>query len=55
MSWSFGGLAFLVVFLALWRMLLPRIKKTLEERTEAIEGGLARAEEAQAEAAADAR
>ena len=32
-------------------MLLPRIKKTLEDRTEAIEGGLARAEKAQAEAA----
>ena len=32
-------------------MLLPRIKKTLEDRADAIEGGLARAEEAQAEAA----
>lgn len=47
----FGGIAFLIVFLALWRMLLPRIKKTLEDRADAIEGGLARAEEAQAEAA----
>jgi F-type H+-transporting ATPase subunit b len=46
-----GGLAFLIVFLALWRWLLPRIKKALEERTDAIEGGLARAEETQAEAA----
>jgi F-type H+-transporting ATPase subunit b len=47
----FGGVAFLIVFLVLWRMLLPRIKKTLEDRADAIEGGLARAEEAQAEAA----
>ncbi|MBA2477639.1 MAG: F0F1 ATP synthase subunit B [Actinomycetota bacterium] len=46
-----GGIAFFVVFFALARVLLPRIKKTLEERADAIEGGLARAEEAQAEAA----
>jgi F-type H+-transporting ATPase subunit b len=46
-----GGIAFFIVFFALWRFLLPRLKKTLEDRTEAIEGGLARAEETQAEAA----
>jgi F-type H+-transporting ATPase subunit b len=46
----FGGLAFLVVFGLLGKILLPRIQKTLEERTDAIEGGLQRAEEAQAEA-----
>lgn len=46
----FGGLAFLVVFGGLGKILLPRIQKTLEERTDAIEGGLQRAEEAQAEA-----
>jgi len=46
-----GGLAFFIVLFALARVLLPRIKKTLEERADAIEGGLARAEEAQAEAA----
>ena len=46
-----GAIAFLVVFAALWRVLLPRIQKTLEERTDKIEGGLLRAEEAQAEAA----
>lgn len=45
-----GGFAFLVVFFFLGRMLLPRIAKTLEERTQAIEGGLQRAEETQAEA-----
>ena len=46
----FGGIAFFVVFGALGKILLPRIQKTLEERTDALEGGLQRAEEAQAEA-----
>jgi F-type H+-transporting ATPase subunit b len=45
-----GGLAFLIVLYVLSKMLLPNIKKTLEERTNAIEGGIKRAEEAQAEA-----
>jgi F-type H+-transporting ATPase subunit b len=38
-----------VVWFVGWK-LVPRIQKTLEERTDAIEGGLQRAEEAQAEA-----
>jgi F-type H+-transporting ATPase subunit b len=46
-----GAVAFLIVFVVLRRMLLPRIQKTLEERTDKIEGGLKRAEDAQAEAA----
>jgi F-type H+-transporting ATPase subunit b len=45
-----GAIGFFIVFFALWKVLLPRITKTLEERTEAIEGGLERAAEAQAEA-----
>ena len=45
-----GALAFVVVFVVLWRVLLPRIQQTLAERTDAIEGGLKRADEAQAEA-----
>lgn len=45
-----GIIAFLVVFGVLAKFALPNIKKTLEERTDAIEGGLQRAEEAQAEA-----
>jgi F-type H+-transporting ATPase subunit b len=45
-----GGIAFLIVFAVLWRVLLPRISKALEERTDAIEGGLQRAAEAQDEA-----
>jgi F-type H+-transporting ATPase subunit b len=46
-----GAIAFLIVFAALYRVLLPRIQKTIEERTDKIEGGLQRAEDAQAEAA----
>src|SRR6266516_2252788 len=45
-----GTIAFLLVFGVLWRILLPRIQQTLQERTDQIEGGLQRAEEAQAEA-----
>jgi F-type H+-transporting ATPase subunit b len=46
-----GLIAFFVVFGLLAKLLMPRIQKTLEERTDAIEGGLKRAEDAQAEAA----
>jgi F-type H+-transporting ATPase subunit b len=45
-----GTIVFLIVFGVLGRLLLPRIQQTLTERTEQIEGGLARSEEAQAEA-----
>ena len=45
-----GAISFFIVFGALAKVLLPRIQKTLEERTEKIEGGIQRAEEAQAEA-----
>ena len=46
----FGLIGFVVIFGALYKVLLPRLQKTLSERTEAIEGGLERAEEAQTEA-----
>jgi F-type H+-transporting ATPase subunit b len=46
----FGIFAFVVVLAVLGKVLVPRIQKQLEERTEAIEGGLRHAEEAQAEA-----
>ena len=46
-----GSLAFFIVLFALGKILVPRITKTLEERTDAIEGGIKRAEDAQAEAA----
>ncbi|SEG58196.1 F-type H+-transporting ATPase subunit b [Nonomuraea solani] len=47
-----GIFAFLVVFFVVGKILVPRIQKTLAERTDAIEGGIKRAEEAQAEAQA---
>ncbi len=45
-----GLLCFFIVFGFLGKKLLPGIQKTLEERHDAIEGGLERAEKAQAEA-----
>lgn len=47
-----GAISFFIVFGMLWKVLLPRITKTLEERTDAIDGGLKRAAEAQDEAKA---
>jgi F-type H+-transporting ATPase subunit b len=45
-----GAIAFLIVFALLGKVLMPRISQTLAERTDAIEGGLKRAEDAQDEA-----
>jgi F-type H+-transporting ATPase subunit b len=45
-----GTISFLIVFVVLWRVLMPRIQQTLTERTDQIEGGLQRAEETQREA-----
>lgn len=47
-----GIFSFAVVAIFLIKVLVPRIQKTLAERTDAIEGGIKRAEEAQAEALA---
>jgi F-type H+-transporting ATPase subunit b len=52
-SWTeviWGGLAFLIVFVALWKVLMPRISKVLQERTDAIEGGIERAARAEEQA-----
>ncbi|HTS98245.1 MAG TPA: F0F1 ATP synthase subunit B [Streptosporangiaceae bacterium] len=45
-----GLIAFFVVFGVIAWLLLPRARTMLEQRTDAIEGGLRRAEEAQADA-----
>ncbi|MDP9846186.1 F0F1 ATP synthase subunit B [Streptosporangium lutulentum] len=45
-----GGFAFFLVLLVVGKILTPRIQKTLTERTDAIEGGLKRAADAQEEA-----
>jgi F-type H+-transporting ATPase subunit b len=48
----FGTICFLVVFGVLGWKLMPTIQKTLAQRTDLIEGGLARAENEQKEAQA---
>jgi F-type H+-transporting ATPase subunit b len=45
-----GTILFVLVFGTLAKFLLPRVQQILAERTDQIEGGLARADEAQAEA-----
>lgn len=41
---------FLVLLFIVWKFVVPNFEKTFAERTEAIEGGIAKAEAAQAEA-----
>jgi F-type H+-transporting ATPase subunit b len=48
--WSI--IPFALVLFLFWRIVLPRLQKTLDERSAAIEGGIAQAENAQAEAKA---
>jgi F-type H+-transporting ATPase subunit b len=45
-----GLVTFAIIFFALWKQVLPRLSSMLAARTDAIEGGLKRADEAQAEA-----
>ncbi|MPY80895.1 MAG: F0F1 ATP synthase subunit B [Actinophytocola sp.] len=45
-----GFIAFLVLLFVLWKYAVPRFEKLYEERVEAIEGGIEKAEKAQAEA-----
>jgi F-type H+-transporting ATPase subunit b len=47
-----GGLSFLIVFVLFWKYVLPRMQASLAERTERIEGGMAKAEALQVEARA---
>jgi F-type H+-transporting ATPase subunit b len=48
----FGIVVFVVLYFIMARAIVPRLEKIIGERTEAIEGGLAKAEEAQAQATA---
>ncbi|MDO9589981.1 MAG: F0F1 ATP synthase subunit B, partial [Microcella sp.] len=43
---------FVLVLLLFWRVVLPRMQKLLDERAALIEGGIEKAESAQAEAKA---
>jgi F-type H+-transporting ATPase subunit b len=45
-----GGLAFIIVFLLLWRFAFPAMNKVLAERSDKIQGNLERAEHTRAEA-----
>lgn len=45
-----GLIAFLILLFVLWKYAVPRFEKLYAERSERIEGGIARAEQAQAEA-----
>ncbi len=45
-----GLITFAIIFFAMWKVLLPRINTMLATRTDQIEGGLKRADEAQIEA-----
>jgi len=45
-----GLITFAIIFFALWKLVLPRMHTMLETRTDQIEGGLKRAEDAQSEA-----
>jgi F-type H+-transporting ATPase subunit b len=49
---TYSLIPFILVLLLFWRVVLPRMQKTLDERAAKIEGGIAKAESAQAEAAA---
>ena len=44
----YGGLAFILVLVVFIRLVVPRLNAALDARRDAIEGGLKRAEEAQA-------
>lgn len=45
-----GLVAFLLLLFVLWKFIVPRFEKLYEERAEKIEGGIEKAEKAQAEA-----
>lgn len=47
-----GAFCFIVLVVFFWKFVLPRVKTSLDARAEAIEGGIRKAENAQAEAAA---
>lgn len=48
--WS--GVAFVIILVAFWKVFLPKLQKMLDERSAAIEGNIAKADEAQAKAEA---
>ena len=49
-TWS--AVCFVVILIVVWRVALPRMQKLLDERSAAIEGNIAKADEAQRQAEA---
>lgn len=47
-----GGIAFAILLFVLWKFVVPKFEAAYKARTEAIEGGIAKAEQAQVEAQA---
>lgn len=47
-----GSVSFVILLIFFWRVVLPRVQKMLDERGEAIEGNIAKADEAQRNAEA---
>ena len=45
-----GGLSFLIIFVLFWKYVMPRLREIMAERTQTIEGGIAKAEQLQADA-----
>jgi len=48
--WS--AVVFIIILVAFWKVFLPKLQKMLDQRAEAIEGNIAKADEAQAKAEA---
>lgn len=48
----YGALCFIIIAIFFWKLVLPRMQKLLDERAEAIEGNIAKAERAEAKAEA---
>lgn len=51
-DWSLSLIIFLVLLIFVWKSVVPKLQKTLDERAEKIEGGIEQAQKAQAEASA---
>lgn len=47
----FGGISFVILLVLFWKYALPRAQQVLEKRTDAIQGGITRAQQQEQEAA----
>lgn len=51
-DWSLSLIIFLIILVFVWKAVVPKLQKVLDERSEKIEGGIQQAEKAQQEASA---